>query len=100
MAFLNTNGGEYVDRLKTSGCMRIRVTDRKHLPAEKAKANEAADMLGRKAYSSYRYPYLYVRLGEPAARTVAPKLDVSTHLSQISSESEPLRRETVSKEWI
>jgi hypothetical protein len=56
-----------VEQLQACGVFRVRVTNRKLLPAERAKAGDAANLLGRKAYLSYRYPYLYIRLGEPIA---------------------------------
>lgn len=74
MAFSNPAAGVYAEQLRTWGCLRIRVTDRKQLPAERTKVEFAATSLGRQSYSSYRYPYLYVRLGEPLAIPVGQVL--------------------------
>jgi hypothetical protein len=71
---------EMVERLQSCGCHRVRVTNRKLLPAERARAIEAAAMLGRKAYLSYRYPYLYIRLGEPTLT-----LDSSESLGELAT---------------
>jgi hypothetical protein len=90
MAFPNSSAGEYTDRLRAWGCLRLRLSDRKRLSVERSKVIQSAAVLGRRAYVSYRYPYLYARLGEPIPEVSSPRADVSTLLAPISHEAGPV----------
>jgi hypothetical protein len=46
------------------GCLKLRMPDRRRLAQERSEVERAAALLGRRAYTSYRYPFLYARLGE------------------------------------
>lgn len=61
----------YSEHLQTWGCLRIRVTDRRRVAGERNKVMDAGLSLGRRVYLSYRYPYLYARLGERLERGLA-----------------------------
>lgn len=80
--------------------MRIRVSDRKQVGSERTKVNLAAASLGRRAYMSYRYPYLYARLGEPVAAEVSRPADVTTQLAPLTHEGGPRYRETIGAERV
>lgn len=66
--------GSYVEHLQTWGCVRIRVPDRKQLAAERTKVSDAGLSLGRRIYMSYRYPYLYARVGEKVEAGLASRM--------------------------
>lgn len=90
----------YAEQLRRWGCMRLRVTDRKLLGSERNRVNVAAAGLGRRAYHSYRYPYLYSRLGEPLGATESHPADPTTQLMPLAHEGGPRRQETIASERV
>ena len=57
-------GGLDLKRLKSHRCTRVYVADSRALQRQKTTAAAAAIEMGFVIYTSYRHPWLYVRLGE------------------------------------
>lgn len=72
----------YVRRFRDFQCLRIRVSDRKLVHQEREKVFAAAGALHRKAYISYKHPYLYAVLGEKVSEAACA---ASPHPGEVRS---------------
>ena len=54
----------YLSELRQNGCLKIRITDPKRISRERGEVSHLAIRLGRSVSTSYRYPWLYVLLGD------------------------------------